>query len=132
VQVEDRMKVAFKPFEQYMDFLADGSLDGYFNSIYPDGKTAVPGIMMSTDINLLLHELGQHVDQKRVETLFEPGTTYVVWNLYCQCTGLSHSQSSIQYLWLRQDSPFSWRSLPQVGFLFLMPPQERQNNWWFP
>jgi hypothetical protein len=77
MQVEDCMKTAFKPFEQYR---AEGKLDGYLNSIDPEDKAILPGIKMSTDINLLRHDLGENVHTK-IGELFDYGTMYVVWNL---------------------------------------------------
>jgi hypothetical protein len=74
------MTDAFQPFEQYMDFLAQGTLDPYIDSICRTHKITVPEMTLSTEPNLLLHELGRRVNMERVERLFDCGTTYVVWN----------------------------------------------------
>jgi hypothetical protein len=76
----ERMETAFIPFEQYMDFIAEGKLDGYINSNDRKDKVTVPEMMMSTDVNLLLNQLGEHVDKTRMESLFDSGTTYVIWH----------------------------------------------------
>jgi len=68
------MKTAFGPFGQYMDFLAKGKLDGYLKSNNPEDKFVVSDIEMSTDVNLLLNQLGEYVDMEKILELFDRGT----------------------------------------------------------
>jgi len=79
MEVTERMEIAFQHYEQYMDLLAAGKLDGYLNSNHRKDKVDVPDMIMSNDVNLLLHQLGEHVDKTRIEDLFSGGTMYVVW-----------------------------------------------------
>ena len=72
----DQMAEAFAPFENYIECLARGDLDGYFTSILRDDKLLVPGIEMSTDPILLLHGIGDHCSMDRINELFSGGTVY--------------------------------------------------------
>ena len=71
---------AFEPFKQYIEYLATGKLDGYLDSVHREDKFTVPGLVMSTDPHLLLHNLGKYPDEERIERLFYPGTTSVILN----------------------------------------------------
>jgi hypothetical protein len=55
VEVEEHTKMVFTPFEQYMDFLAEGKLGRYLDSNDCKDKIDVPDMMMSTNPNILLH-----------------------------------------------------------------------------
>ena len=81
--MQDRIALAFKSFEQYVEHLVMGNLDGYLNSVDPKDKLTVPGLRMSTEPHLLLHDLGKYTDQERVGRLFLPGTTSVILNYIC-------------------------------------------------
>jgi hypothetical protein len=37
-------------------------------------------MMMSTNPNILLHWIGEDINEKRIVELFDNGTTYVIWN----------------------------------------------------
>jgi hypothetical protein len=76
--LEREMGSAFQPFREYIRYLAEGKLDAYLDAVDPDVKFVVPGINMSTRPNLLLHELGQRCDMKRIEQLFSQGTMYLI------------------------------------------------------
>ena len=73
-----RMATAFKPFKQYLEYLAEGNLDGYLDSQSRNKKVPVPGVRLSTDPNLLLHDLGKNIDMNAIEQLFVPDTVYVI------------------------------------------------------
>src|SRR5258708_3624303 len=61
------MATAFKPFKQYLEYLAQGKLDGYLDSNSRNDKVPVSGVRLSRDPNLLLHGLGKNIDKKRTE-----------------------------------------------------------------
>ena len=88
------MTSAFKPFKQYIECLTTGKLDGYLDSVHRKDKFVVPGVTMSTDPQLLLHDLGKFTDQGRIECLFCSGTTCVISNHTCRIISncSSHSQ----------------------------------------
>jgi len=73
---------AFEPFGQYIQYLAQGKLDGFLDSIRPEDKV-VPerDVMMSTDPILLLHNLGKYPETKRIEKLFDHTTVFVALDL---------------------------------------------------
>jgi hypothetical protein len=66
-----------------MECLALGKLDAYLDSVHRTDKLLVPGIEMSTDANLLLHELGQRCDMRKITQLFSGGTVYIVSISFC-------------------------------------------------
>ena len=81
--MQARIARAFEPFEQYIEYLATGKLDGYLDSVDRKDKLTVPGLIMSTDPHLLLHGLGKFTNQEhqeRIGRLFRPGTTSVILN----------------------------------------------------
>jgi hypothetical protein len=80
-KLRSNMTSSFAPFGQYMDDLANGKLDGYLDSTHPEDKPSVPGIVLLTDPQLLLHNLGKHPDMKRIKRLFLPGTVFVICGL---------------------------------------------------
>lgn len=65
------MSEAFQPFEQYIQYLAEGKLDGYLDSTRLEDKIAAPGV-------LLLHNLGNYQDQDRIKKLFIDDTMFVL------------------------------------------------------
>ena len=74
---------AYAPFSEYIKYLADGRLDGHITSNCRSEKTSVPGFDMSTDPNLLLHNLGVYVDQQKIKELFANRTVYVDQSTHC-------------------------------------------------
>ena len=73
------MLAAFKPFTQYITYLAEGKLDGYFDSIQPeklatDLKVELPAYPMP-----LLHGLGENTNMEAVKNLFTSDTVFVVF-----------------------------------------------------
>jgi hypothetical protein len=51
-------------FEKYVEYLATGKLDGYLDSILREDKVTD---LEPLDPILLLHDLGKHLDQARIE-----------------------------------------------------------------
>jgi hypothetical protein len=62
-------------FEKYVEYLATGKLDGYLDSIRREDKVTD---LEPLDQILLLHDLGKHLDQARIEQLFIHDTVFVV------------------------------------------------------
>ncbi|KAK2467977.1 hypothetical protein APHAL10511_000272 [Amanita phalloides] len=79
LDTEIAMEKATQPFEEYIDYLAKGKLDGYLDSIGPEGKEADLFIREPT---LLLHGLGggdlSKEDHGRLNKLFISGRTYLL------------------------------------------------------
>ena len=70
------------------------------DSLRSEDKLAVPGMVLSNRIYLLLHDLGKpdRVDQKRVEELFSKRTVFVAFSITkirCIDLGLSPATCSI-------------------------------------
>jgi len=72
------MATAFKPFKQYLEYLAWGKLDGYLDSNSFNDKVPVSGVRLSRDPNLLLHGLGKNIDREAIGKLFVRDTVYVI------------------------------------------------------
>ena len=81
--MQAKITLAFEPFKQYIGYLATGKLDGYLDSVDRKDKLTVPGLRMSTNPHLLLHDLSKYTDQERVGHLFQSGTTSVILNYTC-------------------------------------------------
>ncbi|KIL59153.1 hypothetical protein M378DRAFT_200227, partial [Amanita muscaria Koide BX008] len=71
------MATAFKPFKQYLEYLAQGKLDGYLDSNSRNDKVPVSGVRLSRDPNLLLHGLGKNIDMETTEKLFVRDTVHL-------------------------------------------------------
>ncbi len=70
---------AFKPFTQYITYLAEGKLDGYFNPIQPEEWVTDLGVRLPTQPMLLLHGLGEDTDMEEIKNLFVSDTVFVVF-----------------------------------------------------
>ena len=77
-ETEEKMAVAFKPFEEYIKHLATGKLDGYLDSTRREDKVTVSGVLLPNGPSLLLHNLGKDVDLGRIRNLFTDDTVLVV------------------------------------------------------
>ena len=66
------MTHAFVGFKKYFENLASGELDGRLDSIRPEDKLIKSEVDLPIDPVLLLHNLGKHPDQERIEDLFKP------------------------------------------------------------
>ncbi|KAF8340839.1 hypothetical protein F5887DRAFT_919439 [Amanita rubescens] len=62
---------AFAGFENYIDHLATGKLDVYIDSIKCEDKVTDLGVVLPLPPILLIHGLGKHADQERIEELFK-------------------------------------------------------------
>jgi hypothetical protein len=102
------MTGSFAPFQTYINHLAKGKLDGYLDSTRLEDKHSVPGIVLSTDPQLLLHGLGKHPDMKRIERLFVPGTVFVIvaLSMWRQLILFSLLQAPVRRLWWRENPSF--------------------------
>ncbi len=70
------MLEALASFENYIDYLATGKLDVYLDSIKCEDKVTDLGVVLPRHPILLIHELGKHADQERIEGLFERDSIY--------------------------------------------------------
>ena len=81
---ESKIANAFEPFEfgQYLQYLAQGKLDGFLDSVRREDKV-VPelNMIMPTDPILLLHNLGKYPETEWIEKLFIHTTVFVVVDL---------------------------------------------------
>lgn len=71
------LNAAFKPFKGYIEWLAEGKLDGYLDSIRCEDKTKVPDVDISNNLSLLLHDVGKFPDEERIKKLFINDTVFV-------------------------------------------------------
>ncbi|KAF8519086.1 hypothetical protein BU17DRAFT_90258 [Hysterangium stoloniferum] len=71
------MAPAIKNYENYIEYLAVGKLDGYLDSIRREDKVTDLKVMLPLDPILLLHDLGNHPDMVRVEQLFTRSTVHL-------------------------------------------------------
>ncbi|KAF8344443.1 hypothetical protein F5887DRAFT_1204973 [Amanita rubescens] len=70
---EMEAKWSMQGFENYIDYLATGKLDVYLDSIKREDKVTDLdlGVVLPLHPILLIHELGKHADQERIEELFK-------------------------------------------------------------
>lgn len=71
------MNATFEPFEEYIEWLATGKLDGYLDSIHYKDRIKVPNVDISNDLSLLLHDIGKFPDEERIKKLFINDTMFV-------------------------------------------------------
>jgi len=71
------MAAALEPFTKYITYLAEGKLDGYFNSVRPEDLVTDLGVMLPTRPVLLLHDLGKYSDKEKMKKLFVSDTVFV-------------------------------------------------------
>ena len=73
------MSNALKPFDQYIQYLADGTLDCYVNSTPPMASSPdLLDVRLPKSNNLLLHDLGNHPDEARLHALFKHDIVFVI------------------------------------------------------
>jgi cell division protein ZapA (FtsZ GTPase activity inhibitor) len=65
------MTEALAGFENYIEYLATGKLDVHLDSIKCEDKVTDLKVVLPLHPILLLHELGKHGDQERIEGLFK-------------------------------------------------------------
>jgi hypothetical protein len=94
-ETEAVMNETFKPFEQYIKWLAEGKLDGYLDSIRYEDKIKVPYVDISNDLSLLLHDVGKFPDKERIKKLFIDDTKFVV--LYSACMAAANHAYSFLF-----------------------------------
>ncbi|KAF8498457.1 hypothetical protein BU17DRAFT_72319 [Hysterangium stoloniferum] len=71
------MAAAIKDFENYIQYLAVGKLDGYLDSIRREDKFTDLDVKLPLDPILLLHDLGNHPDKVRIKKLFIRDTVHL-------------------------------------------------------
>ena len=102
------MAIAFKPFEQYIQYLVEGKLAGYFNSTHRQDKATDLTVVMSTDPMLLLLDLGGLTNEVWIKRLFAGGTMFVFILTFKTTTNLGRNHlfntSGAGKTWLSLDS----------------------------
>ena len=76
-ETENIMAVAFKPFEEYVKYLATGKLDGYLDLTRREDKVTVPRVLLPNGLSLLLHNLSKGADLGQIRNLFTDDTVLV-------------------------------------------------------
>ena len=78
------MTCAFEPFTKYISYLANGKLDGYFDSIKPEDLVTDLEVQLPSHPMLLLHHLGNYPDDERIQHLFrrDRDTVFVFFFLH--------------------------------------------------
>ena len=76
-ETEANMATAFAGFEDYIEYLATGKLDGYLDSIRREDKITDLNVDLNLDTTLLLHDIGKHVDQEQIQRFFIRDTVFV-------------------------------------------------------
>ncbi|KAF8521967.1 hypothetical protein BU17DRAFT_64689 [Hysterangium stoloniferum] len=69
-ETERKIAAAFDDFEDYIEYVATGKLDRYFDSIQRHDKIIDLNVHLPLHPILLLHDLGKEVDTERIEKLF--------------------------------------------------------------
>jgi hypothetical protein len=77
-EIEPAMLAVLEPFTQYITYLAKGKLDGYFNSIRPEGLVTDLEVQLPMR-PMLLHNLSKYTNRETIEHLFAGGTVFVVF-----------------------------------------------------
>lgn len=72
------MVSALEPFNQYITYLAEGKLDGYFDSIRPEDLVTDLEVELPSWPTLLLHDLGKSMNDERIKRLFVARTVFVL------------------------------------------------------
>ncbi|KIL64994.1 hypothetical protein M378DRAFT_105538 [Amanita muscaria Koide BX008] len=75
--IEDAMLAAFKPFTKYITYLAEGKLDGYFDSIQSEKLITDLKVELPTQPMLLLHGLGENTNMEAINSLFTSDTVHL-------------------------------------------------------
>jgi hypothetical protein len=83
------MLTAFKPFTQYITYLAKGGLDRYFDSTRHEDFVTVLNVKLPTQPMLLLlfHDLGRSPDIRRIQCLFVADTVFVLFCVVLMVNG---------------------------------------------
>ena len=108
-QLRHNLLAAIAPFQEYIGLLACGKLDGYMDSLRSEDKPAVPGMVLSNRIHLLLHDLGKpdRVVQERVKMLFDKKTVFVTFlSPISRALILDLLQPPVQHLWFWENASY--------------------------
>jgi len=71
------MGSALQPFTRYMDDLAEGKLDKFFDPTELEPWCMHLGVTLPNAPMLILHDLGNHPDDERLTGIFKPETVFV-------------------------------------------------------
>lgn len=75
--MEAKLASSLEGFEKYIQCLATGKLDGFFDSIRREDKDIDLGVHLHFDPILLLHALGKYPNQERIDEMFTGDTMFV-------------------------------------------------------
>jgi hypothetical protein len=89
------MNAALKPFNEYIQWLAEGRLDGYLDSIHREDKIKVPIVFIPNDLSLLLHDIGKFPDEESIKKLFVNDTVFVA--PYTACMAVANHACSFLF-----------------------------------
>lgn len=120
------MNTAFEPYEEYIQWLAEGRLDSYLDSVRVEDKISPPNICIPNDVSLLLHEVGKHPDEDRIKNLFIEDNMFVaahpcivVANYACSSlfntTGTGKTRLSLEGLCCHWGIYITCESYPSFG-----------------
>ena len=79
-QLQDDMARAFEKYASYIQYLAEGKLDGFLDSLKEEDNNLPDGLNDMQNRRgpfLLLHGLGRFCDTEQIEELFSECTVFV-------------------------------------------------------
>ncbi|KAF8510406.1 hypothetical protein BU17DRAFT_98110 [Hysterangium stoloniferum] len=76
-ETKRKIAAAFEDFEDYIEYVATGKLDRYFDSIQRHDKIIDLNVHLPLNPILLLHDLGKDVDTERIKKLFIDDTVHL-------------------------------------------------------
>jgi hypothetical protein len=79
-RIEDGMTGALNDYDSYLQYLAEGKLDGFMDSLKPEDNNLPKDLINIQNKRgpfLLLNGLGRSFDQKRIKDLFSEKTVFV-------------------------------------------------------
>ena len=77
------MEEALQPFTRYMNDLAEGNLDKFFDPRELELWRTHLGVTLPAGPMLILHDLGNYPDDPRLTGLFKSETVFVSLNRFC-------------------------------------------------
>jgi hypothetical protein len=125
------MLTALNPFTQYITYLAEGKLDGYFNLTRLENLVTDLQVTLPTGTKLLLHDLGRYSDMERIESLFVPNTVFVLF-----FASFSWQMTNPNFAWCSHLFAVSGSGKTRLtleghlGILFCMPRQLTEAGRW--
>ncbi|KAM6495491.1 hypothetical protein JOM56_008197 [Amanita muscaria] len=111
-QMEIKIADALSGFEKYFEYLATGKLDERLDSIRPKDKLLKFEVVLPIEPILLLHDLGKHPDQERIEDLFMPNEPGICTITFVTETGTASGSDDFTIATQMLQSMSSWRPEP--------------------